>query len=121
MDVIIFSTFSFLLISLIMFSFYKRQTFLVIISGIGLIVVGALVLSQGIDITYAGAYSLPCCDNTTQRELSYGIATQVVNILNVDTDFLGALYLILGLGTFVLSIVYGVRGADEGSAMDVGG
>ena len=107
-DIIIFSLFSFFTLSILILGWSKKIVFLSIFSGITFMVIGAFILSNGLSITYSGAYALPCC-NDTQQGPAYGIALSTVSFTDPLTNFLAGALMFLGLGSFILSIAYALK------------
>jgi hypothetical protein len=121
MELLIFSLFCFFNIILYITAVIKRNLFLGITSGIILIVLGTFLVSEGLVITthetVAQSWLQQTVGNSTVFNTSSSILSGFTDVIttykNTFTDFMGYAFWILGLGSFVLSITYGLKGSEE--------
>ena len=118
MDAYILAILCFFNILLVLASFKWRNTFFGIVSGVFFIVIGFLLVGDAaITFSHYGAYGFY---DPVQNESITGMANSTESFTGIIPDFLGIYLAILGLGTFVLSIVYGVRGSKEEEDLNAG-
>jgi len=105
MDLIIFSFFSFFLLSILILAWHKKIVFLSVFSGISFIVMSAFLLQFGLSITYAGSYGLVNVANETIT----GIVSSTTAFQDPFIVFMSGAYAFLGLGSFIIPIVYAMQ------------
>lgn len=79
-------------------------------SGLLFCLIGALIITDGITITYAGSYGFV---NETNNS-AIGIATSDILYQDVNTSFLGLAYILLGIFQFMIPIFFTSRQAEAG-------
>lgn len=116
MEWFILAILSFFNIFIILAAFKMRNTFLGIISGIFFIVFGFLLISDGaITFTACGSYGV---FNPVLNETEAGVVCDVATFEDLIVNFIAFYLVMLGMGSFILSIVYGVRGSKEEEDLD---
>ena len=110
MELILLSLFSLFSLVLLVIGWQYKNPFLGIAAGLCLIIIGAFILQDGIGITYSGAYGV--YNNETQ-EVIYGMTSETVTHNDPFTLFWGGAFMLVGIGNFILSVLYAVTESEE--------
>lgn len=110
MNLILYAIFSLFSLFILYLGITRKITIYMFFSGLLFCVIGALIIGEGITITYAGSYGFVNITNNSET----GIATLDVSYNDLYTAFFGLAHVLLGIFGFMIPVFFVSNQEDKG-------